>query len=200
MPAGGCNLTPGGVESNWDRPWLQRWNGCPATCHAAKHSPQSGPSCRSTRSATQTCPRPLGLLGRPPGDSPDWAGDARGRGDAEELEGAAASAASLAGWSAGRPGVARTPGGAGGRPFRSFCPKGLRQSPGSTAADLWVYSRCRKKLMFSDRCRPVVVQDVAISRKTRFFPSLEGKRMVSGHTGNVVLRKELWVRIPCPPL
>ena len=29
---------------------------------------------------------------------------------------------------------------------------------------------------------------------------LEGKRMVSGHTGNVVLRKELWVRIPCPPL
>ena len=29
---------------------------------------------------------------------------------------------------------------------------------------------------------------------------LEGKRMVSGHTGNVVLRKELRVRISCPPL
>jgi hypothetical protein len=29
---------------------------------------------------------------------------------------------------------------------------------------------------------------------------LEGKRMASGHTGNVVLRKELWVRLPCPPL
>ena len=24
--------------------------------------------------------------------------------------------------------------------------------------------------------------------------------MASGHTGNVVLRKELWVRLPCPPL
>ena len=29
---------------------------------------------------------------------------------------------------------------------------------------------------------------------------LEGKRMVSGHTGNVVPRKGLWVRAPCPPL
>jgi hypothetical protein len=24
--------------------------------------------------------------------------------------------------------------------------------------------------------------------------------MASGDTGNVVLRKELWVRVPCPPL
>ena len=30
------------------------------------------------------------------------------------------------------------------------------------------------------------------------FP--EGKRMVSGHTGNVVPRKGLRVRVPCPPL
>ena len=29
---------------------------------------------------------------------------------------------------------------------------------------------------------------------------LEGKRMVSGHTGNVVPGNRLWVRIPCPPL
>ena len=28
----------------------------------------------------------------------------------------------------------------------------------------------------------------------------EGKRMASGHTGNVVPRKGLRVRIPCPPL
>ena len=30
------------------------------------------------------------------------------------------------------------------------------------------------------------------------FP--EGKRMASGHTGNVVPRKGLRVRVPCPPL
>ena len=29
---------------------------------------------------------------------------------------------------------------------------------------------------------------------------LEGKRMASGHTGNVVPRKGLRVRISCPPL
>ena len=29
---------------------------------------------------------------------------------------------------------------------------------------------------------------------------LEGKRMASGDTGNVVPRKGLWVRVPCPPL
>ena len=29
---------------------------------------------------------------------------------------------------------------------------------------------------------------------------LEGKRMASGHTGNVVPGNRLWVRIPCPPL
>lgn len=29
---------------------------------------------------------------------------------------------------------------------------------------------------------------------------LEGKRMASGHTGNVVPRKGLRVRLPCPPL
>jgi hypothetical protein len=29
---------------------------------------------------------------------------------------------------------------------------------------------------------------------------MEGKRMVSGHTGNVVPRKGLRVRAPCPPL
>ena len=31
-------------------------------------------------------------------------------------------------------------------------------------------------------------------------PRSEGKRMASGHTGNVVPRKGLRVRIPCPPL
>jgi hypothetical protein len=30
--------------------------------------------------------------------------------------------------------------------------------------------------------------------------STEDKRMVSGDTGNVVPRKGLWVRSPCPPL
>lgn len=29
---------------------------------------------------------------------------------------------------------------------------------------------------------------------------VEGKRMASGDTGNVVPRKGLWVRVPCPPL
>ena len=29
---------------------------------------------------------------------------------------------------------------------------------------------------------------------------LEGKRMASGDTGNVVPGNRLWVRVPCPPL
>ena len=37
-------------------------------------------------------------------------------------------------------------------------------------------------------------------RKMRFSRSLEGKRMASGHTGNVVPGNRLWVRVPCPPL
>ena len=32
-----------------------------------------------------------------------------------------------------------------------------------------------------------------------FSGVLEGKRMASGDTGNVVPRKGLWVRVPCPP-
>ena len=37
-------------------------------------------------------------------------------------------------------------------------------------------------------------------QKHCFCRVLEGKRMASGHTGNVVPRKGLRVRLPCPPL
>ncbi len=36
--------------------------------------------------------------------------------------------------------------------------------------------------------------------RARICAVSEGKRMASGHTGNVVPRKGLRVRVPCPPL
>ena len=36
-------------------------------------------------------------------------------------------------------------------------------------------------------------------QKPRYFRCLEGKRMASGHTGNVVPGNRLRVRLPCPP-
>ena len=38
------------------------------------------------------------------------------------------------------------------------------------------------------------------AKGARIAVHLEGKRMASGHTGNVVPGNRLWVRVPCPPL
>ena len=46
------------------------------------------------------------------------------------------------------------------------------------------------------RWRPVRT----LKTTTRFVRCLEGKRMASGHTGNVVPGNRLRVRLPCPPL
>ena len=48
-------------------------------------------------------------------------------------------------------------------------------------------------ISFGDRSRPI------FPLTTATIPP-EGKRMVSGLIGNEVLRKELRVRVPCPPL
>jgi integrase len=56
----------------------------------------------------------------------------------------------------------------------------------------------RKSLKHNEDASPC--DAVRVAGKIRNECYSEGKRMVSGHTGNVVPRKGLRVRVPCPPL
>ena len=58
------------------------------------------------------------------------------------------------------------------------------------------FSAVCRCLRMPDRATPDPASHVDRPKNMR----LEGKRMASGHTGNVVPGNRLWVRIPCPPL
>jgi hypothetical protein len=103
---------------------------------------------------------------------------------------------------------------------RSGCPPDYLKlggfATGQRSVQRWRFASCSRNPVFVDRllvgwhlppeapeCRAANIARDGLSGMLRNLaapPKPEGKRMASGHTGNVVPRKGLRVRISCPPL